>query len=180
MLFEDKWRPIAQSVKKFCFKLNRNEHEDLYIKTYIKAFTYYDQYKHNKSFQAWVFQIAKNLHFDMYRSQNRRAPTTSLDVIPDHTLPTTVDDLTQIEYEDFLRTLEDKLRKLPLKYQELYLPLFHHIIHGLEAKEIAEEIEVAERTVKSRLHRLRKIIAHILAEDPMFKDYSSMFASFLI
>ncbi len=103
----------------------------------------------DSDFRAYLFAIARNVVCDAFRTSSRRDETAVLrssvaDLAPS---PSAV----HVEREE-ARILLEALRRLPLDSQML-LELFYW--EQLSVSQLAVVLDVAEGTIKSRLHRAR-------------------------
>lgn len=92
--------------------------------------------------RGWLFTVARNLVIDQARSASRR-----------HEL-TTADDVDRVEDDRADRVLdamvlEDALASLSASHREVIVQAYYG---GRSTVELARELQIAEGTVKSRLH----------------------------
>jgi RNA polymerase sigma-70 factor (ECF subfamily) len=102
--------------------------------------------------EAWVRRVALNLAAMAARRLRRRAAAL-LRLGP----PPAVPDLSPE-----LLDLHHALRVLPLGQRQVIV--LHHLV-GLPVEEVARELRVPAGTVKSRLARGRRALAHVLDAD---------------
>lgn len=98
--------------------------------------------------RAWLFGIARRTLMDRLRDQYARAPPADVDV-------EAIADESPVDADDDLALLEDALDGLPLVEREA-VTLFY--LQELSLNEIAETLGVPVGTVKSRLHRARRLL----------------------
>jgi RNA polymerase sigma-70 factor (ECF subfamily) len=144
-----------------CLKLcaNREDAEDLYQETWIKAYRFQDRYDPAKPYEGWLTALCVNTFRDLMRRQKWKAL-----LIPCHTNEAKDAMLTSIPAEeaaDFADVraavdgLPDKLRLVTVLYYW----------DGCSVKKTAEVLSIPEGTVKYRLHRARAILEGRLRED---------------
>lgn len=104
--------------------------------------------------RAWLFGIARRTLMDRLREQYARAPSVDVDV-EEIAVDSSVDEV------DELAVLEDALDDLPLIEREA-VTLFY--LEELSLNEIAETLAVPVGTVKSRLHRARRLLRQAVSK----------------
>ncbi|MBC7250003.1 MAG: sigma-70 family RNA polymerase sigma factor [Anaerolineae bacterium] len=125
--------------------------EDLVAETFLKVVEGIGRFewRHEGSFAAWLFRIAHNLIGNFYRRSQRREESLPLEELPelqDNTL-LPEDAILQKEKFAYLRRLIGTLS--PRRQEVITLKFFG----GLRNQEIAEVLELDERTVASHLCR---------------------------
>jgi RNA polymerase sigma factor (sigma-70 family) len=104
--------------------------------------------------RAWLFGIARRTLMDRLRDQYARAPAVEIDVEQIAVEPS-------VDEVDDLVVLEEALDGLPLIEREA-LTLFY--LEELSLNEIAETLGVPVGTVKSRLHRARRLLRQAISK----------------
>jgi RNA polymerase sigma-70 factor (ECF subfamily) len=144
-----------------CLKLctNREDAEDLYQETWLKAYRSFEKYDNGKDFNNWLTSICANAYRDMLRRQKWRtffAPFRTneekdlvLASIPAENTP------------DFSEVRE-AVSALPEKYRMVTV-LFY--FNGLDVKKTAEVLKLPEGTVKWQLSKAREILKRRLEPD---------------
>ena len=128
--------------------------QDVTSETFLKALKNLWQFRwRNIPFSSWLYRIANNETVNYFRKQKGRL--VPLEKVAE---PASADNI-QIEiieaqeelkkHQDFLKA-QEKISKLPLKYQEVIILRF---FEKKQIKEIAEILGKKEGTVKSLLHR---------------------------
>lgn len=135
---------------------DRSEAEDLFQQTWIHVAEKIRSFDPNRSFDAWLFTVARNLAIDHLR----RIRPSSLDqpVSDDESQGTALDRLVAKEPAALDRVLENErasrlgtaLDELPLVYREVMTLRFEE---EMKIEEIAQVLSVPLSTVKSRLRR---------------------------
>lgn len=106
--------------------------------------------------RPWLFGIAHHVLMDRLREQFR-LPLVSEGDMDLEALPASGDDTLELESE--LAALRDGLARLPTLECEV-LTLFY--LQELSLDEVAQVLAVPVGTVKSRLHRARRLLRHQL------------------
>ncbi|XOB40943.1 MAG: RNA polymerase sigma factor [Candidatus Nealsonbacteria bacterium] len=136
--------------------------QDITSETFFKALKKLWQFRwKNISFSAWLYKIVNNEIANYFRKNKYKV---SLEKIPEPVaLSNPFTEIIEAEQElkkhqDFLM-LQEKISKLPIKYQEVIVLRF---LEKKKIKEIGEILGKKEGTIKSLLHRglekLRKLI----------------------
>ena len=103
---------------------------------------------------AWLYRIALNLSIT---AQSRRVETTEVPESLHGKGPSPMDDVLQQEVQ---QDVERAVNDLPHHYREVVI--LRHMAE-LSYREIAEAINLPERTVKSRLFTARRLLAEALS-----------------
>jgi len=138
----------------------RQDAEDLTAETFLKCWQYIQEKKPIHTVQAFLYQIARNLVVDFYRT--RGMPLESIDereiVIADRT------DLTleeKMALKSDMQEIETALRQLKDAYREV---IVLHFLNELSLKEVARIIGKSPGATRVLLHRGIKAVKGILAE----------------
>jgi RNA polymerase sigma-70 factor (ECF subfamily) len=129
--------------------------EEVTQDTFLRAVQGWPRFRGDSSPGSWLYRIAYNRALDMLRSPQHRLPRAGdrdLDRLRSGHR-TDCDD----EHRDLLAAIDE----LPQVYQ-VVLRQYYWLEMGIG--EIAEAIDAPEGTVKSHLHRARKLLAEILDE----------------
>lgn len=144
---------------------NRADAEDLVQDSALRAFRAMETFERGTNFKAWIFRILTRCFWANHRRRQRRPNTIDFDDTPDlylfarsaeHGLPW--------QGEDPARTLIDRLGtervseaigQLPEEYSVVCTLYF---MEDFAYHEIAEVLDVPVGTVRSRLHRGRKML----------------------
>jgi len=140
-----------------CLKLcqSREDAEDLYQETWIKAYKFIDKYDRSKDFEPWLTRICANTYRDTLRRQKWRKLTAVFQTNEEKdavmsSVPSSVPSNDE-DYSD----VRDAVNKLPEKYR---LPIVLYYWLGHDVKTLAEIMEIAEGTAKYRLHIAREML----------------------
>jgi RNA polymerase sigma-70 factor (ECF subfamily) len=145
---------------------NHADAEDLTQEAFIRAFRFFGQYRRELPFDSWLYKIMSNVFIDKMR-RKPKAKIRSLDQPI-----TTEDGEAQLDIPDTSAGPEEKilskemdnriqaaLNTLPEAFR---LAVIYADIEGLSYEEIAEATNTNIGTVRSRLHRGRRLLRNKL------------------
>jgi RNA polymerase sigma-70 factor (ECF subfamily) len=170
-VFDQKMRATYRKVYNMAFRLsgNKPDAEDLTQEAFIRAYRSFDDYEGDKPFENWIFRIVTRLFLDLRRARRRRIKAVSYDApwtrdggeeivfdIPDHDSNPERQVMATVMNED----IEGVLGILTPE-QRLLVDLAD--VEGLPHKDIAEIIGKPVGTIRSRLHRMHKLLREQLA-----------------
>lgn len=149
---------------------NPNDAEDLVQDTYVKAWRGFDSYAEGRPFLNWLLRIMQRAYLDRRRRDNPIRRADSLDAltacaggefqeltIPDHV---SAPDETLL-IKEFQREARLALDALPPLYRDtLLLCDFEEMSY----EEIAERHGTTVGTIRSRIHRGRKMLRNLVRE----------------
>ena len=162
------------------FELTRNatDAEDLIQETYLKAWKGFDSYALDKPFLNWLLRIMQRAYLDSRRRANPIRKADSLQAIAQSVegeiqeltiadqSPIASDEVLFVEYQE---QLSRSLDAIP----EIYATAIRQCdLEGMSYHEIAEQQNTTIGTVRSRIHRGRKLLrVAILKGDYQFSPY---------
>jgi RNA polymerase sigma-70 factor (ECF subfamily) len=162
---------VLPSLYRYAFRLTRNraDAEDLVQDTALRAFRAIAQFEPGTNFKAWIFRILTRGFWASHRRGQRRPATVDLDDTPDlYLYARSAEHGLQWQGEDPARALIDRLGvervaeaigQLPEEYGVVCTLCF---VEDFAYHEIADVLEVPVGTVRSRLHRGRKMLQKTL------------------
>jgi len=126
---------------------------DITQETFVRAYLALPKWEPKASWYTWLFRITYNLCIDFHRSRNRRR-TESLDE-PESTLPEPASDAgagpdALAEENELAHIIRSAVDELSGRQREVFL--LHHY-GGMQVKEVAETLDIAEGTAKIHLFR---------------------------
>ncbi|MBT3269096.1 RNA polymerase sigma factor [Candidatus Poribacteria bacterium] len=143
---------------------------DITQEAFIRAYKALPKWQPKASWFTWLYKIARNLCIDFHRSRNRRR-TDSLDE-PESTVPepTTTDLMSDpgrtTQESELSGIIHEAVETLSTRQREVFV--LHHY-GGLQVKEVADTLDIAEGTAKIHLFRavakLREILGPMRARD---------------
>lgn len=165
--FESLFTPLAGSAFGVAvrFTNNRADAEDLVQDAALLAFRAFDSFEPGTNFKAWFFRILTNCYFSRRRREKSRPATADLDDTPDLYLyarsaengfPTAGPD-PAAQLLDRLGTerVAAAIARLPEEYRVVSTLYF---MEDFSYEEIGRVLECPIGTVRSRLHRGRKML----------------------
>jgi RNA polymerase sigma-70 factor, ECF subfamily len=171
--FASLFAALANSAFGVALRLTRNraDAEDLVQEAALLAFRAFASFEPGSNFRAWFFRILTNCYFSKLRREKSRPVTSDLDDTPDLYLyarsaeagfPTTGPDpaaqlLDQLGTERIVTAID----RLPEEYRVVSTLYF---MEDLSYEEIARVLDCPIGTVRSRLHRGRKMLQKALWE----------------
>lgn len=123
--------------------------------TFLTVFRKADQFRGDSRFSTWLYRVAVNTCYDHLRRAKRR-PADPLPETHDPPDRGSDDALGAVELRPGLTAALASLN------EEYRATIVLADVEGLPLGEVAEILQVAEGTVKSRLHRGRRQLAEIL------------------
>lgn len=165
--FEDEVIPHLNSLKAFALKLTNNpeDADDLVQDTMLKAFRFFDKFEKGTNCKAWLMRIMKNSFINDYRKNLKEPNKVDYEDVQNFYENIKSEDVksSHIENDAFTNILDDEivsaLSTLPDDYRTI---VFLSDIEGYSYDEIAEFLNCPVGTIRSRLHRARKILYALL------------------
>ncbi len=162
----------------FALKMTGDEDDadDLVQETYLKAFRFFDKFEKGTNCKAWLFRILKNSYINDYRKQVKEPNKVDYEDIQNFYENIKSDEVESKHYEQdvFSNLLDDEISKaitdLPEDFRTV---IILSDIEGFTYDEIADFVDIPVGTVRSRLHRARKMLYSQLydyAKDRGFVD----------
>ncbi|MDP2884274.1 MAG: sigma-70 family RNA polymerase sigma factor [Ignavibacteria bacterium] len=146
---------------------NQDDAHDLLQETYLKAYRFWDKYEKGTNIRAWLFRIMKNSYINRYRKETKEPDKVDYDDIENfyNTIRAESTDPNDLQKQLYGNLLGDEVTKalqgLPDDFRTVVILCD---IEGLTYEEIAEFVECPIGTVRSRLHRGRKLLQAELIE----------------
>jgi RNA polymerase sigma-70 factor (ECF subfamily) len=147
---------------------NENEAEDLVQETFLKAYRFWDKFEEGSNCRAWLFKIMTNIFINNYRAKSRTPQVVDLQDVDDDFLFGQLSALGPSENPEqhfFAKVFDDDVKKAIEELPEDFrLVVVLSFLDGFSYEEIAEIAGLQIGTVKSRLHRGRKLLQKSLWE----------------
>jgi len=145
---------------------NHADAEDLTQEAFIRAFRFFGQYRRELPFDSWLYKIMSNVFIDKMR-RKPKAKIRSLDqpiTTEDGEAQLDIPDTSAGPEETVLskemdNRIQAALNTLPEAFR---LTVIYADIEGLSYEEIAEATNTNIGTVRSRLHRGRRLLRNKL------------------
>lgn len=162
--FEAEALPFMQALYRTALRMtkNHNDAEDLVQEAFVKAYRFWDRFEPGSNCRAWLFKIMTNIFINEYRAKARSPVAVNIDDIDDNFL------YGQLaaggagenpERKLFSKIFDDDINRaidsLPDDFRVVVVLSF---LEGFSYQEIAEIADLQLGTVKSRLHRGRKLL----------------------
>jgi RNA polymerase sigma-70 factor (ECF subfamily) len=138
-------------VWRFAYHLtgNRATAEDATQEAFLRAFRFLRSFRGDSKFSSWLFRIVRNCSIDALKSRR------SLDARDYPLPPPATDPATRAE-------LWDAVRGLSREHLEPFLLIE---VFGLSYQEVADVLQVRVGTIKSRMHRCRRVLIRGLSDE---------------
>lgn len=148
---------MARSILK-----NDTEAEDAVQEAYIRAFTHLESFRGDSSLATWLSRIVINEALGRLRAQRPSVdidafeePRVAADIIQ-FPLATKLDDPERtMAQRQLLQLVEQATDNLPDVYRIVFTA---RVIEGLSVEDTAEILGLKPETVKTRLHRARRLV----------------------
>jgi RNA polymerase sigma-70 factor, ECF subfamily len=150
------WRRVFNVAYKFVG--THEESEDLTQEIFLKIFKSLGTFDRRANFQTWLISVSRNLCIDHYRSVRKERETIDRNVDAGELAPvsTLISPHAALERQDQVALLKQALQTLS---PSLRAAVLLRDIRELTYQEIAEELQLPEGTVKSRINRGRAELA---------------------
>lgn len=165
--FEALLSVVLERAYGVAYHLTRSSHdaEDLVQEAALSAYRHFDQFERGTNFNAWFMRILTNAFYASWRKKKRRPETTSLDdaqplhllfasqaagLLEHHKDPASliVERLGEERVHDAIASLPEEFRVVCSLY----------FMNDAPYQEIAEMLDCPVGTVRSRLHRGRRML----------------------
>jgi len=175
--FEREAMPHMDALYRTALRMTKNENdaEDLVQEAYVKAYRFWDKFETGSNCRAWLFKIMTNIFINDYRSKSRSPMAVNVDEIDDNFLYGQLASLgpgDNPEKQLFAKIFDDDVKKaienLPDDFRLVVVLSF---LEGFSYQEIAEIADLQLGTVKSRLHRGRKLLQKELLDYAIKNGY---------
>ncbi|MEE9442571.1 MAG: sigma-70 family RNA polymerase sigma factor [candidate division Zixibacteria bacterium] len=154
---------------------NENDAQDLVQESMLKAYRFFDKFEPGTNCKAWLFKIMTNIFINNYRSRAKAPKSMAFDEVDDSFL---FGQLAKFkggddpEKEFFSKIFDDDVKEaineLPEDFRIVVVLSF---LEGFAYQEIADITGLQIGTVKSRLHRGRKLLQKSLLDYAIKNGY---------
>ncbi|MBN8961864.1 MAG: RNA polymerase sigma factor [Rhizobiales bacterium] len=162
------FRVIMQAHNRRLYRLARGivrddaEAEDVVQEAYVRAFTHLADFRGDSSLATWLSRITINEALGRLRSRRPTVDLATFEVqrtpaeIIQFPLTSKADDPEQtMAQRQLLQLVEQATDKLPEVYRIVFIT---RVIEGMSVEETAEILGLRPETVKTRLHRARRLV----------------------
>lgn len=161
--FEQEALPHMDVLYNYALRTTGNEDDarDLLQETFLKAYRFWDKYEKGTNIRAWLFRIMKNSYINRYRKETKEPDKIDYGDIENfyNSIRADYTDTNDLQEKLFGNLLGDEVSKaleeLPEDFRTVVILCD---IEGMTYEEISEFIERPIGTVRSRLHRGRKLL----------------------
>lgn len=162
-LYETYYVDVFKTV--YYFIKNKETSEDLVNDAYIKAFEQYGSLKEKDKFKPWICIIGLNLAKQYVRRNNRIYLTDTFSSF-DSKIDSLEDELiNKINQKEINFKLKSAISKLDIKYKHIIILRYYK---KLSCKEIADQLDLNQNTIYTRLKRAKKKLQNTLSLENLF------------
>ncbi len=174
--FHSEALPHMDALYNFALKMTNDtdEADDLVQETFLRAFRFFDKFEKGTNSKAWLFSIMKNTFINEYRKTAREPNKVDYDDIQNfyENIKAYEVKSQHVQEDAFSSLLDDEvseaIAKLPEDFRTV---IILSDIEGFSYDEIADFIDSPVGTVRSRLHRARKMLYTTLYDYGKDKGY---------
>lgn len=161
--FEREAVPHMDALYNYAVKMtgDSDDASDLIQETYLKAFRFWDKFEKGTNCKAWLFRIMKNTFINTYRKTSKEPDKVDYEEIENfyENIKPSSTDSAHLEKDIYDNLLDDEMSEaissLPEDFRTVIILCD---IEGYTYDEIADFVDVPVGTVRSRLHRARKML----------------------
>jgi len=174
--FEKEAMPHINLLQNYAYRMvgNRLDADDLIQETYLRAFRFFNKFEKGTNCKAWLFRIMKNLFINDYRKSQKQPGKVDYDEIENfyESIKSDKLDTNDLQEKVFSSLLDDDLTNALNSLQDDFKTVVILCdLEGLSYVEIAEFVQCPIGTVRSRLHRGRKLLQQKLYRYAKEKGY---------
>ncbi len=162
--FETEALVHIDSLLRTALRMTRDEGDanDLVQETFLKAYRFWDKFQEGSNCRAWLYKIMTNIFINNYRAKAWKPQTIDIEDIDDSFLHGQLSALGPSDNPEklfFDKVFDDDVKgaidELPEDFRLVTVLSF---LDGFSYQEIADILNINIGTVKSRLHRGRKLL----------------------
>ena len=149
------------AINSFIFRMvgDAADAEELAQETFVRAYFQIGRYRPEAPFAAWLYQIARNLCLDHFRSRAYKARLKSQSIEALQHESSTEEERVSDALEERVEMLQSALLLLPVELRE---SLILTAIKGLSHEETAVRLGLTSKAVEVRCYRARKALLKVL------------------
>ncbi len=161
--FEREALPHLSTLYNFAYKMlgNKLDADDMIQETYLRAFRFFNSYEQGTNCRAWLHRILKNVIINKYRKEQKEAANVDYDDVVNFvsSIKSIQLDTDDLQHKLFSRLLDDEMTvALNSIHDDFKIVVILCDLEGLSYEEIAEFLHCPIGTVRSRLHRGRRLL----------------------
>ncbi|MCF8259221.1 MAG: sigma-70 family RNA polymerase sigma factor [Melioribacteraceae bacterium] len=161
--FEEEAVPHSDALYNYALKMtgSPDDASDLVQETLLRAFRFFDKFEKGTNCKAWLFRILKNTFINDYRKVSKEPDKVDYDDIQNFYENIKSTDVKSQHFEEdaFSDLLDDDISvaitKLPEDFRTV---IILSDLEGFTYEEISDFVDCPIGTVRSRLHRARKML----------------------
>ena len=158
--YKELYHRYAKTMFNTCLRIVNNiaEAEDVLQESFAEAFRQLDKFEYRTSFGGWLKQICINRSINQLKK--RRVKWEDIDEAAiHHTMEETVVDENEIAFK--VETVKRSIMALPDGYRTV---LSLYLLEGYDHEEIAEILNVAESTTRTKYMRAKQKLLQLIKE----------------
>ena len=164
--FNEEAIPCFRSVYRFALRLTRGheaEAEDIAQETFLRAYRRWETYSPGTNCRSWLFTICRNVHTRRNEGKWRWAVQLAADLGLEDVSGLVEGSTEDAEAQFFDSVVDARVARaigaLPEEFRQAVVLCD---LEGMSYTEISALLGVPEGTVKSRIHRGRRLLQHAL------------------
>lgn len=174
--FDAEAMPHMNLLHNYAYKITGNQldADDLLQETFLRAFRFFDKFEKGTNCKAWLFRIMKNLFINKYRKNQKEPGKVDYGEIENFfdNIRSEKIDSTDLQEKVFSNLLDDELTNALNSLQDDFKTVVILCdLEGLSYEEIADFVQCPIGTVRSRLHRGRKMLQQKLYDYAKQRGY---------
>ncbi len=154
--------------------MNGEDAKDLLQETYLKAYRSWKSFEEGTNIKGWLYRIMKNAYINIYRKKSKEpkkieySETYSISNVLSHQRYDTSYPVVKHFDEVFEDEIARSMESLPSNFRTVVLL---SDVEDLKYAEIAKMVSCPVGTVRSRLHRGRKVLQQKLSNYAAINGY---------
>jgi RNA polymerase sigma-70 factor (ECF subfamily) len=174
--FNKEAMPHMKLLHNYAYRMTNNQldADDLVQETYLRAFRFFHKFERGTNCKAWLFRIMKNLYINNYRKAQKEPGKVDYEEVENFfdSIRSEKIDSNDLQQKVFSNLLDDELLMALNSLQDDFKTVVILCdLEGLSYEEIAEFLNCPVGTVRSRLHRGRKLLQMKLMDYARNKGY---------
>lgn len=160
--FEDLYEISYPHLLHLCLSILKNDHDaqDAVQDTFHKIYVNINKLEHPQQYLAWARRIATNACLAQLRKKSD-IPTNDISQVIAHGLPPIPDNLEVILNMERETSLLDLINKLDSQTRDIIMMKYYQ---GYKVKEIEDILGIKAATIKTRIHRTKKLLRKQIEE----------------
>lgn len=167
-IFQGEFMPHINSMYNFAYRLtfDKDDANDLVQETYLKAFRFITSFQSGTNAKAWLFRILKNSFINDFRKKSKEPSKVDYNEVENFYNSESVDRsiTSDLRVESVQAMIGDEitiaLNALAVDFRTV---IILSDLEGFTYEEMSKILDIPIGTVRSRLHRARKLLKDSLA-----------------